>query len=216
MRQTTSEHKLKDDDEVVQQIETTNLSELLFFSNRCICYKMKTHELPDGKVAAMGEYLPSMLGLDEGERILYTVATTDYSGMMVFGFENGKAAKVELSNYATKTNRKKLVGAYSDKAPIASIRFIESDCDLVAYSDTDRAIVVYSEKIALKATKNTQGVQIMTLRKKGSKMTELLTADEANLSDKERYRPKNIPAAGTALSEKDMRRGQMTLFGDDN
>lgn len=216
LRQTTSEHKLKDDDEVIQQIETTNLSELLFFSNKCVCYKLKTHELPDGKVAAMGEYLPSILGLEEGERIIYMVATTDYSGMLVFGFENGKAAKVSLYNYATKTNRKKLVGAYSDKSPVASMRFIATDRDLAAYSDTDRALVIDSEKIPLKATKSTQGVQVMTLRKKGSKMTDLITAEEAALSDKEHYRPRNIPAAGTLLLEKDMRRGQLTLFSDDN
>ena len=157
---------MKDEDEILQAIETTNKSELLFFSNQCNVYKMKTYDMPDCKVSSLGEYLPGILGLEENEKILYTVVTSDYSGMMLFVFENGKAAKVELNKYETKTNRKKLIGAYSDKSAICSIRHITSDIDMVLISDNNKILCVNTEKIPLKATKNTQGVQVMTLRKK--------------------------------------------------
>ena len=169
LRSTTTEHKLKEDDEIVQTIETTNISDMLFFSNKCNVYKMKTYDMPDCKVSAMGEYLPGLLGLDEGEKIIYTVVTADYKGTMLFAFENGKAAKVELNKYATKTNRKKLIGAYSDKSPICGIKLLENDEDIVFRSDNNKILCVNTEKIPLKSTKNTQGVQVMTLRFNGGR-----------------------------------------------
>ncbi len=203
LRSTTSEHKLKDDDEILQTIETTNVSELLFFSDKCSVYKMKTYDMPDSKVSAMGEYLPGILGLDENEKILYTVVTTDYAGMMLFAFENGKMAKVELNRYETKTNRKKLVGAYSDKSPVCGIRYIRADTDVVALADNNKVLCLNTGKIPLKTTKNTQGVQVMTLRKKGSKMVRVMSAEECEIPDLKHYMTKNIPAAGSFLKKED-------------
>ncbi len=203
LRSTTTEHKLKEDDEIVQTIETTNISDMLFFSNKCNVYKMKTYDMPDCKVSAMGEYLPGLLGLDEGEKIIYTVVTADYKGTMLFAFENGKAAKVELNKYATKTNRKKLIGAYSDKSPICGIKLLENDEDIVFRSDNNKILCVNTEKIPLKSTKNTQGVQVMTLRKKGSKLTGITMAALCGIEDLKHYTAKNIPAAGSFLRKED-------------
>ena len=203
LRSTTTEHKLKEDDEIVQTIETTNISDMLFFSNKCNVYKMKTYDMPDCKVSAMGEYLPGLLGLDEGEKIIYTVVTADYKGTMLFAFENGKAAKVELNKYATKTNRKKLIGAYSDKSPICGIKLFENDEDIVFRSDNNKILCVNTEKIPLKSTKNTQGVQVMTLRKKGSKLTGITMAALCGIEDLKHYTAKNIPAAGSFLRKED-------------
>ena len=203
LRSTTVEHKLKEDDEILQAIETTNKSEILFFSDKSTVYKMKTYDLPDGKVSAMGEYLPGILGLDEGEKIIYVVVTTDYKGMMLFAFENGKMAKVDVSNYATKTNRKKLIGAYSDKSPICGIKLIEEDRDIVVFADNNKALCLNTEKIPLKATKNTQGVQVLTIRKKGAKMCGLSFAEESGIEDLKHYQTKNIPAAGSFLKKEE-------------
>ena len=212
LRSTTSEHKLKEDDEIVQEIETVNKSEILFFSDRSVVYKMKMYDIPDSKVSLMGEYLPSLLGLEEGEKIIYTVVTTDYKGMMLFAFENGKMAKVELSNYATKTNRKKLVGAYSDKSPVTEILFLEEDTDIVSFTDNNRMLVLNTEKIALKATKSTQGVQVMTISKKGAKMVGVRRIEDMELANAEFYRTKNIPATGRIMKPEDDPQRQLKLF----
>lgn len=203
LRSTTAEHKLKEDDEIIQAIETTNKSELLFFTDKSTVYKMKTYDLPDGKVGAIGEYMPGILGLESGEKILYAVVTSDYSGMMLFTFENGKMAKVELNNYATKTNRKKLIGAYSDKSPICDIRLIHSDIDVILLSDNNRVLCLNTEKIPLKATKSTQGVQALTIRKKGAKLIKVMAAEECDIDNPHKYRTKNIPAAGGILKSED-------------
>lgn len=203
LRSSTTEHKLKENDEILQTIESSNKSELIFFSNKCNAYKMKTYDLADAKVSTMGEYLPGILGLEEDEKILYTVVTTDYSGNMLFTFENGKMAKVALNNYETKTNRKKLVGAYGNKSPICDIRLLNEDIDVVIMSDNNRVLCLSTEKIPLKATKSTQGVQAMALRKKGAKVTKVSDALSSGLEDVERYRTKNIPAAGSGLKKED-------------
>ncbi len=203
LRSSTTEHKLKDGDEILQTIESTNKSEMIFFSNKCTAYKMRTYDLPDAKVSTMGEYLPGILGLEDDEKILYTVVTSDYSGNMLFTFENGKMAKVALNNYETKTNRKKLIGAYGSKSPVCDIRLIQEDIDIVLMSDNNRILCLNTEKIPLKATKSTQGVQAMTLRKKGAKVVRAVSAEESGIEGAERYRTKNIPAAGGMLKKED-------------
>ena len=204
LRSSTNEHKLKENDEILQTIETTNKTELIFFTDKCAAYKMKTYDMPDAKVSTMGEYLPGLLGLDEDERVLYVVVTADYGGYMLFTFENGKMAKVELKNYETKTNRKKLIGAYSDKSPVCDIRFIEGDTDVILMSNNNRALCLNTEKIPLKATKSTQGVQAMTLRRKGSVIVRVVGADEGVIEDADKYRSRKIPAAGSAISDAQM------------
>lgn len=212
LRLTTSEHKLKEDDKIIQTIETTNKSDLLFFSNKSVVYKMKTYELNDCKVSAMGEYLPGLLGLENGEKILYTVVTTDYKGVMLFSFENGKIAKVGLSSYATKTNRKKLIGAYSDKVPVCDIKWISEDTEIVCYADNNKVLAVTTDKIAEKSTKSTQGVQVMKLTKKGAKMSKVLLAAESGIENLKYYSTKNIPAVGSFLKKDDTKNRQLSLF----
>lgn len=212
LRSSSTEHKLKEDDEIISTVESTNKAELLFFTNKSTVYKTKAYEIPDGKVSAMGEYVPTMLGMDQDERAIYMVVTFDYKGMLVFSFENGKMAKVELSNYYTKTNRKKLIGAYSDKSPICDIRFITEECDLLAVGDNDKVLCVNTESIPLKATKNTQGIQVLTLKKKGAKMVRVYNQEETEIEDIKKYKTKNIPAAGSNLKGNDKKEKQISLF----
>lgn len=203
LRSTTAEHKLKEDDEVIQELRATNVSDLIFFTNKQNAYKMKTFDLEDSKVSAMGQYVPGLAGLDSDEKILYTVVTTNYNGMMLFGFENGKMAKVTLDGYATKTNRKKLVNAYSDKSPVCGIKFMEEDRDIVVISDNNKVLCLNTEKIPVKTTKNTQGVKVLNLTKKGAKMVQVMYAEDCPIEDLKYYRTKNIPAAGNYLRKTD-------------
>lgn len=203
LRSSTSEHRLKEDDEILQTIETSNKNECLFFTDRATVYKMKLYDIPDAKVSTMGEYMPAILGLEEGEKIVYTVITSDFKGMMLFAFENGKMAKIELSNYETKSNRKKLVSAYSDKSPLVKAMLIDTDLDVVLRTDNNRILCVNTSKIPLKATKNTQGVQVITLRKKGSKLIEAVKASDSGIDEPKKYMTRNIPAAGSLIKGED-------------
>ena len=209
LRSTTSEHKLKEDDEIVFEAETTNVSELLFFSDKCNVYKYKTYDIPDTKVAAIGEYLPGILGLEDGERIIYTVVTKDYSGDMLFTFENGKMAKVELKNYETKTNRKKLIGAYSAKSPICDIKFIQEDTDVMIITENNRLLNINTSLIPLKTTKSTQGVQVLRQPKNGIRPAKVELASECGIEDANKYVAKTIPAAAKTPKNED---GQLSLF----
>ena len=209
LRFTTSEHKLKEDDEIMISEETTNKSELLFFSDRCNVYKCRTYDMPDSKVAAMGEYLPSFLGLDPGERIIYTVVTKDYSGNMLFTFKNGKMAKVELKNYETKTNRKKLIGAYSEKSPICDIKILKGEEDVVIITENNRVLNINTSLIPLKSTKSTQGVQVLRQPKNGISPAKVQLAAESEIEDVAKYVAKTIPAAAKTLKGDD---GQLSLI----
>jgi len=207
----TNEHKLKEDDKIVQTIEGTNKNEILFFSNKSVVYKLHLYDLPDGKVSTMGEYVPSILGLEDDEKILYIVVTSDFKGMMLFSFENGKVAKVPLDVYQTKTNRKKLIGAYSDKFPICDIKMLAEDTKLVFISDNNKVLCVDTEKIPLKATKSSQGVQVLTLKKKNAKMIYVLYPEETGIKDLKYYTTKNIPAAGSFMKKEDGIKTQISI-----
>ncbi|MBE7016085.1 MAG: topoisomerase IV [Ruminococcaceae bacterium] len=209
LRSTTSEHKLKEGDEVIQEIETTNKSEVLFFTNKQTVYKSHLYDIPDSKVSSLGEYIPGILGMEDGEKVVYTVVTNDYSGMMLFAFANGKMAKVDLINYQTKSNRKKLIGAYSDKAEIRSILWIPEDTEIVAFTDNNKVLAVDTANIPLKSTKSTQGVQVMKITKKGATVTKAVLAKDAGIDNVKHYKTKNIPAAGSFLRSDDV---QMSLF----
>lgn len=202
-------HKLKEDDRFVCEFECENVDDALFFSDRANVYKMRIADLPDCKASALGEYLPNILGMEEGERILYMAVTKDYSGHMLFAFENGKMAKVPMKSYETKTNRKKLTAAYSSKVPVASIRFIASDCELVAFTDNKKVLIFQTAKIAEKTTRSTQGVQVITPNK-GNKLEKVCGLDEVTFADFDAYRTKNIPARGSYLQDEDM--GQTSLM----
>lgn len=199
LRSTTSEHKLREDDEIIMTAESTNISELLFFSDKCNVYKMKTYDMPDSKVAALGEYLPGILGLEQDEKIVYTVVTQKFEGYMLFTFENGKIAKVALKNYETKTNRKKLVGAYSDKSPISDIKFIETDTDIVINIENDRIMCLNTSLVPLKSTKNTQGVQVVRQPKAGAKPVSVILAEDCGIEDLTKYIVRTIPASAKTI-----------------
>lgn len=165
----SGEQKLKDGDEITQTMESTNNRELLFFTNRCQVYKAKIADFDDTKASVLGDFIPAKLGMEEGENVIYMAVTKDYSGFMLFFFENGKVAKVELSAYETKTNRKKLVKAYSNKSLLAAARFAAEDCELVLQSSAGRLLLLHTGAIAPKSTKDTIGVAVMTL-KRGQKL----------------------------------------------
>lgn len=209
LRSTTSEHKLKEDDEIILSEETTNISELLFFTDKSNVYKMRTYDLPDSKVAAMGEYMPSVLGIDADEKILYAVVTKDYAGNMLFTFENGKMAKVELKNYETKNNRKKLINAYSAKSPVVDIKYMTEDSDIVIITENNRILTINTKLIPLKTTKSTQGVQVLRQPKNGVKPAKVELASASSIDDANKYVARTIPSAAKSLKGED---GQLSLI----
>ena len=206
----SGEQKLKEGDEITQVIESTNASELLFFSDKCQVYKSRTSEFSDGKASVMGDYIPSKLEFDDGEHAVYMVETTDYSGYMIFCFDNGKIAKVPLSSYQTKTNRKKLIKAYSDKFPIHSILFIKEDTELLLKSTNGRMLIVNTAQIAAKTTKDNGGISVMT-QKKGQRMSEISLYEKDTLESDHRYRTRNIPAAGSKMPSGTAEQAQLDL-----
>ncbi|MCX7748796.1 MAG: DNA topoisomerase (ATP-hydrolyzing) subunit A [Clostridia bacterium] len=204
------EHKLKDDDFITQELETHNKADLLLFSNKFTVYKLKIYEINDCKASSLGEYLTNLLGLEEDERIIYLIATDDYKGNILFAFENGKIAKIDLMSYATKTNRKKLANAYSDLSPLVKIMALTEDLELVAFSSIDKVLIFNTANINPKSTRDSQGVQVLN-SKKGSTMTKLKRLEEVGFKDLDYYRTKNIPATGCYLKEEDREEKQMML-----
>ena len=198
----SGEQKLKDGDSLLLTVEATNNTDLLFFTDRCQVYKAKAADFEDTKASALGDYVPSKLHMDAGESAVYMAVTTDYKGYMLFFFENGKLAKVDLSAYATKTNRKKLIKAYCDKFPLAAVRQIAEDCELVVQSTAGRILLLNTGAVAPKTTKDTQGVAVMTL-KKGHRVAGVRDYREGEFQKPARYRTRSLPAAGALLSAED-------------
>lgn len=207
----SSEQKLKEEDIIIQEIEASNKSDLLLFSNKYTVYKLKIHEINDCKASSLGEYLPNLLEMEPDEKIIYIVATDDYSGYMLFGFENGKVAKIDFNSYATKTNRKKLTNAYSDLSKLVYIKWIKEDVDLVAFSSINKVLVFNTAGINPKTTRDSQGVQVLKA-KKGSTMVQIKEMDEVRFSDVDYYRTKNIPATGCYLKPEDRVDEQLRLW----
>ncbi len=204
------EHKLKDDDTIAQEIDTHNKADLLLFSNRFNVYKTKIYDIPDCKASSLGEYLTNLLNLDSDEKIIYITATDNYEGYMLFFYETGKGAKIEMSSYATKTNRKKLANAYYGGSPLVRMMFLTEDIELVATSSIRKVLVFNTENINPKSTRDSQGVQVLT-SKKGSTLINIKTLEEMQLSDVDYYRTKNIPAIGCYIKEEDKADTQLTL-----
>ena len=190
----SGEQKLKDGDEVAKTVQATNRSELLFFTNRCQVYKTAASEFEDTKASALGDYLPAKLGMESGEVPVYMAVTSDYSGFMLFGFENGKVAKVPLSAYQTKTRRKKLTAAFSDKSPLAAALQMEADGEVLLLSTDTRMLIVHSGLIPAKVTKDSQGVSVMALKKKHTLRT--LRRYDGSFADPKRYQVHTLPGAG--------------------
>ncbi len=192
----SGEQKLKDGDEITQVIESNNAVDLLFFSNRCQVYKSKTAEFGDSKASILGDYVPSKLQFDENENAIYMVETADYSGNMVFIFDNGRIARVPLSSYVTKTNRKKLIKAYCEKYTLHTVLYVKEDCDLLLKSSNGRMLIVNTASIPAKPTKDNGGIAVMT-QKKGQRISEVEIYEKGTLESEHRYRTKNLPAAGS-------------------
>ncbi len=195
-------HKLKEGDEILLSFETTNNVDLLFFTNKQQVYKAKCNDFEECKASVLGDFVASKLKMDDGEYAIYMAVTKDYSGQMLFFFENGKVAKVELSSYETKTNRKKLLKAYSDKSEIASFAHITQDAEFVLTSSNGRILLMSSAVIASKSTKDTQGVAVMKL-KKGHRLLSAVAYKEGSFVKPARYRTKTLPSAGATLAPED-------------
>lgn len=194
--------KLKDGDEIAQTVETTNSSELLFFTNKCQVYKSRACDFDDTKASVLGDYVAAKLEMEEGEVPVYMAVTSDYSGYMMFFFENGKAAKVSLDAYRTLTKRKKLIKAFSDKSPVAAVMQLAADEEIVVISSAGRHLLLNTAVILPKTTKDTIGVGVMTL-KKGQRLMSARKYREGEFAKAYRYRAKNLPAAGALLSSED-------------
>lgn len=198
----SSEQYLKDDDFIIVEADATNKADVIFFSNKFNAYKAKAYELPDCKASSLGDYLTNLLKLSDDEQIVFMLTTTDYKGILIFAFENGKFAKISLESYSTKMNRKKLVNAYSDKSAPVLIDYITEDTDYFIIRDSDKAVLFNSSLLETKVTKNSAGVQVYNL-KKGSLMTKAMRAANFICDDPEYYRSRKIPTTGHFITEKD-------------
>lgn len=198
----STNHKIKETDYISQEWDATNRSDLLLFSNKHNVYKMRIHEMDDHKTSNLGTYLPNILDMEDGEEISYIVPTINYEGFMVFVYDNGKVAKVPLSSYQTKTNRKRLIKAYSDAAPLVKMTWIPQDSDIILYRfnqpDEERALLFNTELISEKTARNTLGMQAVRM-KKGSILTGAQLVAQTPISNPEMYRIKVIPMSGTLL-----------------
>ncbi len=201
-RMSTTGHKLKEGDEIVQELEVSNADELLFFSNQNQVYKMRVSDFDECKASTLGDYVATKCGMDDGETAIYMAVVKEYVGYMLFFFENGKVAKVDMESYATKTNRKKLIKAYSDKSPVCAMRYITADKEFILTSSAGRVLLFNSGAAAAKSAKDTQGVNVMTL-KKGQKLVKVEDYTDGRFVKPSRYRTKTLPSAGALLSADD-------------
>ena len=205
------EQKYKENDSLLLSFEATNRDELLIFTDRQQCYKAKVSDFEDTKASALGTYLPSHLGMDAGENVVYMANARDYKGSLLFFFENGKAARVPVSAYETKANRRKLTGAYSDKSPLKAVIELTEDMEVAVYSTDGRAIIFNTALIAPKTTRTTQGVSIMALKAR-RKLKSARPLSATGIQNVSRYRVRNLPAAGALLREEDLEEKQMSLL----
>ena len=206
----SGEQKFKEGDSLSFSQETTNRAEFLVFTDRYQCYKSRLSDFDDGKASQLGDYLPQKLGFEAGENLVALVFCGDYKGFILFFFENGKAAKVPLSAYETKTNRKKLTGAYSDKSPLIKAVALDADEQMAVYSTDGRAAIFSTAQLLPKTTRNTQGVAVMTLKKKAT-LRDAVLLTQSGIVNESRYRTKTIPSAGAVLKEEDSAEKQQTF-----
>ena len=206
----SGEQRFKEGDGLKYAAETTNAAELLVFTDRCQVYKARCADFEFGKASALGDYLPGKLGFDEGESVLNVCLPGDYSGNVVFVYENGKVAKVELSAYQTKSNRRKLTGAYCDKSPLKAVLLLKEETQLVLYSTEGRALIFSTAQLASKTTRSTQGVAVMTLKRKAL-LDRAVTLEHSGIVNAARYRTRTIPAAGAVLKDEDAEEKQISL-----
>ncbi len=207
----SGEQKFKEDDALSVSVESSNAAELMFFTDHAQVYKTRASDFADGKASLLGDYLPSKLGMDEGESVMGMVLPGDYSGYMLFFFENGKAAKVELSAYKTTSNRRRLTGAYSDKSPLKALLHLREDREIAVYSTEPRVLIVNTALLGVKTTRTTQGVALLTLKKKYT-LDAVRFPEETGITDLARYRGRSIPATGALLKTEDSDDKQLSLI----
>ncbi len=208
----SNEQKYKEGDGLKRTMELTNKTELLVFTSACQCYKCRLSDFDDSKASVLGDYLPGKLGFDEGESVLDVVSAADYSGWILFVFENGKAAKVERSAYATKSNRRKLTGAFSDKSPVKAVIPLPEETEVAVYATDGRALVFSSALLSAKTTRNTQGVAVMSLKRK-SLVDRAAPLAETGIVNRRRYSVRSLPAPGSLLQEQDTEEKQLAIEG---
>ena len=206
----SGEQKFKEGDSLAFSTETSNRAEILVFTDKFQCYKSRLSDFDDGKASQLGDYLPQKLGFDSDEKVVRVILPGDYKGFVLFFFENGKAAKVPLSAYETKTNRRKLTGAYSDKSPLRSCMAFDTDVQVAVYSTDGRCVIFSTAQLLPKTTRNTQGVSVMSLKKKAT-LSQALPLESSGIVNQSRYRTKTIPAAGALLKSEDSPEKQITF-----
>ena len=206
----SGEQKFKEGDGLRFSLETSNAAELLVFTDRYQVYKARCSDFEDSKASVLGDFLPAKLGFDEGENVAQVCFPADYSGNMLFVYENGKVAKVELSAYQTKSNRRKLTGAYCDKSPLVAAFLLREDTQLVLYSTEGRALIFSTAQIAAKTTRSTQGVAVLTLKRKAT-LHKAALLEKSGIVNAARYRTRTLPAAGALLKEEDAEEKQITM-----
>ncbi|WP_295745307.1 DNA gyrase subunit A, partial [uncultured Oscillibacter sp.] len=209
------EQKFKEGDGLRQSFEATSAAEIMFFTNRCQVYKTRLSEFDDSKASVLGDYLPSKLGMDPGESVVYAVLPgTDYAGALLFFFENGKAARVDLTAYKTTSNRRKLTGAYSDKSPLCCIQRVDQDLELAVYSTEPRCLIFHTALLSPKTTRSTQGVAVMNLKPK-YRLEAVRPLEETGIANQSRYRVRAVPAAGALLRQEDSEEKQIGLLDEE-
>lgn len=207
----SGEQKLKDGDEIIQELEFTNNCDLLFFTDKCQVYKAKADDFAQTKASVLGDYVAAKLGFDEDENAVKMVVTKDYKGMLLFAFENGKAAKVPLESYATKTNRKKLTGAYSDKSPLVGLLYMPEDEEVLFKASSGNMLLVHTGALALKTTRSTQGVAVLK-PKKGHRLFSIERYKDGTFTNPKRYRTGSLPARGALPVNDDSKDEQLSLI----
>ena len=207
----SGDQKFKEGDELFRRVEATNSAELMFFTDHQQVYKVRCSDFADGKASVLGDYLPTKLGMDEDEKVIDLVLPGDYSGHLLFFFENGKCARVALSAYATTSNRRKLTGAYSDKSPLIALLHLAEDGELALISTEPRALLLHTSLLSPKTTRSTQGVAVMNMKPRYH-LERVCTVEDSGIVNLSRYRVRSIPAAGALLREEDQGREQMTLL----
>ena len=206
-----AEQKFKEGDSLLCEAEATNKMEMLFFSDRQNVYKMKLYDIPDTKASALGEYLPNLIGMEAGEKILYATPAYDFGGFMLFAFESGKVAKVDMKGYETKTNRKKLTNAYG-KGNIIGMLYCKEECQVALFSNIDKCVVFNTKDILTKTSRTSQGVQVMTMRRKS--LLTRIELPEVSLKSTAGYEARTIPSSGYYLKDEDSDTVQTTLFDE--
>ena len=207
--------KYKEGDGLRQSFETTSRAEVMFFTDKCQVYKTRLSEFDDSKASVLGDYLPAKLGMDAGESVIFMVLPGDYSGGLLFFFENGKAARVELKAYQTASNRRKLTGAYSDKSPLRTILRLDGEMELAVYSTEPRCLIFHTALLAPKTTRSTQGVAVMSLKPKYH-LEAVRPLEETAIGNKSRYRVRAVPAAGALLRQEDTEEVQLGLLDQES